>query len=829
MKFIRDFDKFRRLKINEALESGQFLAYHRTRLVEQSYIVRFDPDPNVNFYLQFAERGINKNEKNYEQKLNDNIKLLVDMNPHIKLDERGFPIVKKGDNITTEDPRIISQGFRAGAGDFYGVGLYTCYEFDDQIRDFNGDGRPDMSGYGQNIVEFRVDNTGKFLILDMIGQYNQAKKVWGPKHSLIDQLKKIMGGKFLNFYNKNKELLDGFNEILLKEKVTLQNGEVKQLEKDAQGRFLTAPIVLKLCRMEGFISLVDGISFTGQNDGRVLIVYEPDLAKPTRYTSDDGKTWNPMAKLEYQYERVRVGNKEILQCKIIDNDKELLQADPNRPDSVRWINSLDLPEILKDKKKFYTLFSRIKLTEQDSQNYFDELIKNLSGSKPQVIDNIIKRIVDLPIKTELKEEDNINYVVNLAIFLTGFIDRSGHKSDMVDKKLKDLFDYVSQIPSDSHIPIKSLVKLINCSKKFNYQNFDKNYTQNKLQNIILSSDSLYSNSIIYSDRTFCQMLDDLKEFSKDIASSKVNEAIVKLISDLDQVTGHVKVLSPNKLFDNSRVSISSFTKVMLLIGSNFDYLTEKFGNDFCRILNKYMNGFHAYYNHLYASNWLKYSPKLTASSLYFLPMFNSSGYSTWSVVIESENILIRLIEISSGLNYKSIDAIADCVILYLLTIKDDEIVVDREKVIGQVYISKKIQGTRIFSNIQNKLLKLKNGEDVEISGVKANFDFKKVYDELSKYMKIEDDFDKDLDYTEIADKIFKSMYGFRVKEEELLNQFDKLRNNTDFNKVKSAFGRRKGVIGKEYDLDYWIKDELKQKDLDKLNDLLTEKGIKYQF
>ena len=73
------------------------------------------------------------------------------------------------------------------------------------------------------------------------------------------------------------------------------------------------------------------------------------------------------------------------------------------------------------------------------------------------------------------------------------------------------------------------------------------------------------------------------------------------------------------------------------------------------------------------------------------------------------------------------------------------------------------------------------------------------------------------------------MYGFGVKEDELLYQFGKLRNNTDFNKMKSAFGSRKGAIGKEYDLDYWIKDELKQKDLDKLNDLLKEKGINYQF
>ena len=174
-----------------------------------------------------------------------------------------------------------------------------------QIRDFDNDGVVDMSMYGPNIVEFKVENSGKFLVLDMNPDNNQAKKVWGQSHSLISQLKKIMGGKFLNFYNKNKELIDSFNEILVKTKVTTASGREEELKKDVQGRFLTAPIGLKLAEMPGFISLVDGMSFTGGNDGRVLVIYNANLAKPTRYTPDDGKTWIPMEKLEYQYDKVR--------------------------------------------------------------------------------------------------------------------------------------------------------------------------------------------------------------------------------------------------------------------------------------------------------------------------------------------------------------------------------------------------------------------------------------------------------------------------------------------------------------------------------------------
>ena len=75
----------------------------------------------------------------------------------------------------------------------------------------------------------------------------------------------------------------------------------EELKKDVQGRFLTAPIGLKLAEMPGFISLVDGMSFTGGNDGRVLVIYDANLAKPTRYTPDDGKTWSSMEKLDFQY------------------------------------------------------------------------------------------------------------------------------------------------------------------------------------------------------------------------------------------------------------------------------------------------------------------------------------------------------------------------------------------------------------------------------------------------------------------------------------------------------------------------------------------------
>lgn len=810
MKFIRDFDKFRKLKINEALESGQFLAYHRTRLVEQSYIVQKEPDPNVNFYLQFAETMISYKEKNsneYQKSLSDNIKLLTDMNPDIKLDDRGFPIVKVGDKIITQDPRIISQGFRAGAGDFYGVGLYACYEFDDQIRDFDGDGKVDMAMYGQNIVEFKVENTGKFLILDMTEGNNQAKKVWGSKHTLIDQLKKIMGGKFLNFYNKNKELLDSFNKILLEAKVDTSTGS-KELKKDKEGRFLTAPIGKVLCQMEGFISLVDGISFTGGNDGRVLVVYDADLAMPTRYTPDEGKTWIPMAKLEYQYERVKVGNKEILQCKIIDNDKELLQTN-----SLEWLNSLDFPQILKDKQKSVTFLSKINLGDDESKKYFLDFIEKLSNNKPHVINNIVTRLTELPLNGNLDERRNCIYLSNLVIILSRI--NISQNSQILNKKIDDFCDYLFKMSSVNFLPINSLVFIFEANK-----NNEK--IKDGVTNVFKNSNSLYSIDInsfksnygsIFPFRNYLQIINQMKKFSQELTKIKVEEAIEKMINKLNNTDSDSE-------FDLSDTELSSFKAFLFLISTDIESLLPKYANDFCIFLAKYVDI--SFYKRILGytkHEWHKNKKWFT----HFLPEFNTDDSESKF----SKNIFIKTISISDKLSDKSIDIMADSIVLYLTTMNDEKLYEFNKN--GQDLIFEKVKDSKIFDRIINKLLKLKNNEKVEILGnSNLPFSFDYVYKELSKFTNIDEHL-TDLDYDSIADGLFKSMYGVGTKKQDLFSLIKKLRTSYDIEKVKSSFGKRKGMIGREYDLDYWIKDELKQKDLDELNDLLKQKGIKYQF
>jgi hypothetical protein len=816
MKFIKDYQRFKQFRIDEALESGQFLVYHRTRLVEKVYTITDELDKDVNVFQQFAEEMIdseikkNPNTSEYKLALRNNLNLLSDMNPDVKLDDRGFPILKVGDKITTQDPRIISQGFRAGAGDFYGVGLYTCYDFDDQIRDFDNNGVPDMRGYGNNIVEFSVQNTGKFLILDMNESNNQAKKVWGPKHTLIDQLKKIMGGKFTNFYAKNRDLIDDFNEILLKTTNVAKDGKEYKLDKDKQGRFLTAPIGLNLAEMPGFISLVDGISFTGNNDGRVLVIYDADLAKPTRYTSDDGKTWQSMKKLEYQYERVEVGGKQILQCKVIDTDKELNQISIDRSASAKWLFSLDIPELLKDKSKFVKMFSEMTPSESDFSKSLDKVVDELCKSNKQLIDVILNRISELPItQLNLDPKKLSNYYSSLIYFLSRFRKNLNSEKDLFDNKINQILNQCLENIDVINLPISQVLYL---SDKISEE------YQPLILKLLEKSNDLYSTNQKFDEIEYESLIrsieKDLPESIKEVVSTKIDEAFDNLYKELetrkDQFTYWV-----------SGWPTTPLKRFIILFGYQLNKSENKNIDKFCSVFKNYIverfpNTNPKLSAQIQQNNLLK---KKVKSYFYDDFIFGNRQISNW--------MLPNIIKLSDSLSQESIDILSDFVISYLTVFEPESVGYSSKK--GQNFIAESTQGTKLYDVLTEKMRKIKNNEKVTIfRQEETELKYQFLYDSISEYMKLELPL-PELDYSEIADKIFKSMYGFGVKKDELLYQFGRLRNNTDFNKMKSAFGSRKGAIGKEYDLDYWIKDELKQKDLDKLNDLLKQKGINYQF
>ena len=819
MKFIKDYHKFKQFRIDEALESGQFLVYHRTRLKEESYVVdKWDKDTNL--YDKFAKRTIpsdlKEDSEDYIRMYNSNIELLKAMNPNIKLDDKENPIVSEGDTIVTSDPRIMSQGFRPGAGDWYGVGLYTCYDFDDQIRDFDNDGVVDMAMYGPNIVEFKVNNNRKFLILDMNTDNNQAKKVWGDSHTLIDQLKKIMGGRFLNFYGKNKELIDSFNEILVKTKVTTKSGREEELKKDVQGRFLTAPIALKLAEMPGFISLVDGMSFTGGNDGRVLVIYDANLAKPTRYTPDDGKSWSSMEKLDFQYDRVKVGNKDILQCKIIDTDKELNQISLERPNSSKWIVSLDIPTILKDKTKSIKMFSEIVLSKKQFKDNLTKLVDELSKSPKQVIDNIITRASQLPTDydqlVDIEKSKVGNYYSSLLFFLVDLSKKSNYEGNLVKKKSDEILQSCTKVADKLNFPLDVMFSL---SQSIS----DVDRYKNLFTILIDKSQTLYSGELADRDE-FDSMLntiigvkdsDKYPDWFKDAILGKINQSIQKNFEliNMDKpkvglgnlnVAGRFNHLISKQVLASNVRNLDKFCQVLK---------ADMKSDDFLKILKNKLSLF-------YDNN--------KEATLVNVPAY--SYPSSWG---GKENWLIpKVVKLSNELDEESIESLADFSIYYLTRVKLERYT----DLAGQQFLAAALDGTPVLDKIKQKVSKLKTDGEFTLFGIEdpeLKNHYKDFYDDLTRFIKLDGDTLPELDYKSIADAMFKAMYGLGTKKDSLFSQFKKLRNIKDLQKVITEFGERKGMIGGKYNLNYWIKDELKSKDLEELNNILKEKGIDYKF
>jgi hypothetical protein len=75
---------------------------------------------------------------------------------------------------------IIKEGFKPGAGDMYGRGLYST---GDWLSQFGGKGNSLMANYGDAIIKYRTPAKG-ILIFD----YRVAKKMYGGGYSLVDQV-----------------------------------------------------------------------------------------------------------------------------------------------------------------------------------------------------------------------------------------------------------------------------------------------------------------------------------------------------------------------------------------------------------------------------------------------------------------------------------------------------------------------------------------------------------------------------------------------------------------------------------------------------------------
>jgi hypothetical protein len=248
---------------------------------------------------------------------------------------------------------------------------------------------------------------------------------------------------------------------------------------------------------------------------------------------------------------------------------------------------------------------------------------------------------------------------------------------------------------------------------------------------------------------------------------------------------------------------------------------------FCEVLQKDISGGSFRFGEGKLSNFYvgDSSYALLSTSYYSYPT-SWGGVDNW--------LIPKVVKLSSKLSDKEIEILSDfCILFFSRAIKDEEYKYSSDsKDAAKKFLAENLQGTPVNNKIIEKITKLKKEGEFELFGIQDNGlkkYYTKFYNDISKYIKLDDTLQPDLDYKYIADTMFKSMYGPGTKTEQLMGEFKKLRNLIDLHKVITEFGERKGMIGGKHDINYWIKDELKSKDLEELNNILKEKGIDYKF
>jgi len=87
------------------------------------------------------------------------------------------------------------------------------------------------------------------------------------------------------------------------------------------------------------------------------------------------------------------------------------------------------------------------------------------------------------------------------------------------------------------------------------------------------------------------------------------------------------------------------------------------------------------------------------------------------------------------------------------------------------------------------------------------------------------------EYKSLANSLYDAfMTAFGTDEDAIYGVFNKLGNDADIRRLIAAFGYRRAEWGfTDYDLPYFIKDELDATEIRYVNQILSAKNIKYRF
>jgi hypothetical protein len=221
-------------------------------------------------------------------------------------------IVYHRTNVKNLIDKIYDKGFKPSEGGLYGSGFYSTYKLESQIS------KSMAINYGPIIIKFAVLSLDNFLFLD----YDEFIK--SPVFKKINSSKNTFVQDQLEYFGFNK-----LKKIELKNEYDYSSDIIKFI----YDRFKT--VINKL---------IDGVVFTGRNDGKVLLSYNLDLLVPLSFTTNDGKDWKKTNKENTKYLQKVFSRKE----KIIGG-KKVKEIQKNH-----WIYKADISLDSKYDTNFYT-------------------------------------------------------------------------------------------------------------------------------------------------------------------------------------------------------------------------------------------------------------------------------------------------------------------------------------------------------------------------------------------------------------------------------------------------------------------------------------------
>ena len=210
---------------------------------------------------------------------------------------------------------VYKTGFTPGSGDTYGKAFYSTYELESQLN-------PEMiEKYGDIIVKFMINSINRFMFFD----YDEflkspiAKKIKTTKDMfIIDQLKYFEVNKFKKIDEK---------EILRFQRYVKYTSDIARYIRSNYN------VITKL---------IDGMVFTGSQDGKVLLSYNTDLLIPLSFSDDDGKEWKQVNKNLDYLKKIFSKSTDYLKTKELKTDLKYYSKNIKKNTSSDAIYTIDI-------------------------------------------------------------------------------------------------------------------------------------------------------------------------------------------------------------------------------------------------------------------------------------------------------------------------------------------------------------------------------------------------------------------------------------------------------------------------------------------------------